>query len=260
MKVRAKKALGQHFLKNRGIAMDIAKAMTMHGDYTKMLEIGPGTGALTTCILEAFPEIELFVMEIDQESIVYLEQEKILPSGRILPVDFLRADLNELLGDNFGLIGNFPYNISSQILFRVFDHRDDIPEVVGMFQKEVAERVASGPGNKNYGILSVLLQLFYDIEYLFTVDAQEFDPPPKVQSGVIRLRRNALTELECDVKKLKRVVKAGFNQRRKMLRGSLKSILPKGTTLPDEYESKRPEQLSPQDFIRLTLALEQHLT
>lgn len=256
MGVRAKKALGQHFLKNRDAAMRIAQAMTGHGDYDRMLEIGPGTGALTTCILEAHPDTMLFVMEIDRESIDYLEEKKYLPEGHILPVDFLRADLTDLVGERFGLIGNFPYNISTQILFRVFDHRDQMPEVVGMFQKEVAERVASGPGSKDYGILSVLLQLYFDIDYLFTVEPEDFIPPPKVRSGVIRLRRNEVHDIGCDEKLLVRVVKAGFNQRRKMLRGSLKAILPKGTALVSAFGEKRPEQLSPQEFITLTNEVE----
>lgn len=260
MKVRAKKALGQHFLKDRGMAMDIARALTFHDAPEVVLEIGPGTGALTTCLLEAHPGINLKVMEVDHESIAFLEQAGYLPDGAIIPANFLKADLPALLGSKYAIVGNFPYNISSQILFRVFDHRDEVTEVVGMFQKEVAERIASGPGNKQYGILSVLLQVFYDIEYLFTVPPEAFDPPPKVDSGVIRLVRNEVTDPGCDMKHFVRVVKAGFNQRRKMLRVSLRSILPKGTELPEAFATKRPEQLSTDEFIALTNVVSPHLT
>lgn len=255
MKVKPKKALGQHFLVNRQAAMDIARALKFHTGYDRVLEIGPGTGALTTCLIEAHPDADLKVMEIDPESVIYLVSQNILKQEQVLPEDFLKADLEHHLGTHFGVIGNFPYNISTQILFRVFDYRDQIPEVVGMFQKEVAERVASPHGSKAYGILSVLLQLFYDIEYLFTVEPEDFDPPPKVRSGVIRMIRNDVKELECSTKRLVQVVKVAFNQRRKMLRGSLKSLLQNGMTLPEEFATKRPEQLSPQDFVKLTLAV-----
>ncbi|MFM1932400.1 MAG: rRNA ((1518)-N(6)/adenine(1519)-N(6))-dimethyltransferase RsmA [Bacteroidota bacterium] len=252
MKVTPKKALGQHFLRNGAIAMNIAKGLTGHGAYSRVLEIGPGTGALTTCLKTAHPEMHVSAIEVDAESIAYLKMHRILPEDDIFFADFLRAPLTELMGDKFAVIGNFPYNISTQILFRVYDLRDHIPEVVGMFQKEVAMRIASGPGTKDYGILSVLLQLFYDIEYLFTVDAIEFEPPPKVQSGVIRLRRNNTVDPGCDIKLFKTIVKTAFNQRRKTMRNSLKAITPAGFEWPEELASKRPEQLGFQAFVTLT--------
>lgn len=252
MKVRPKKSLGQHFLKDEGISRSIAEALSGHGGYTRLLEIGPGTGALTRHLLNLPAKFELFVVEIDRDSVAYLKAEKTLPEERIIEADFLREDLSDRLGDCYGIAGNFPYNISTQILFKVFDERDHVPEVVGMFQKEVAQRIASPPGNKDYGILSVLLQLFYDIDYLFTVPAEAFDPPPKVLSGVIRLRRNELIEPDCDLKLFVRTVKASFNQRRKMLRVSLRSILPAGSQLSDPFATKRPEQLSSEEFVVLT--------
>ncbi len=255
MNVKPKKSLGQHFLRNRDVAMRIAKSVTHHKGYTDLLEIGPGTGALTTCLIEAFPDTDLKVMDIDRDSIAFLQQSDFLEHDQIIEADFLHANLKAILGETYGVVGNFPYNISTQILFRVFEERDHVPEVVGMFQKEVAMRIASGPGNKTYGILSVLLQQFYDIEYLFTVGADEFIPPPKVESGVIRLKRNDVTELDCEVRDLVKVVKVSFNQRRKMLRGSLKNIIPEGIELPEEFATERPEQLSPEAFVRLTKLL-----
>ncbi len=259
MSVRPKKALGQHFLNSPGTARKIAQALTLQSDPEVLLEIGPGTGALTKHLIELYPQIDLRVMEIDLESVAFLEEQKVLPAGSIYPVNFLKADLTALLGDSFAVIGNFPYNISTQILFRVFDYREHVTEVVGMFQKEVAERVAEPPGSKKYGILSVLLQVFFDIEYLFTVPPGAFHPPPKVDSGVIRMQRNDVVDPGCDTRLLVRVVKAGFNQRRKMLRGSLKSILPKGTEIPEVYATKRPEQLSKEEFIDLTAQLTPYL-
>jgi 16S rRNA (adenine1518-N6/adenine1519-N6)-dimethyltransferase len=252
VKVTPKKALGQHFLRNGGIAMDIASALTKHGDYQRVIEIGPGTGALTKCIQKAQPDLHLSVIEIDGESITYLKLNKVVPDEDIFDADFLKAPLLDMMGDKFAVIGNFPYNISTQILFRVYDMRDHVPEVVGMFQKEVAMRIASGPGSKEYGILSVLLQMFYDIEYLFTVDAMEFEPPPKVQSGVIRLRRNNIVDPGCDVKMFKNVIKTAFNQRRKTLRNSLKALTPEGFVWPEDLAGQRPEQLGPHEFVRIT--------
>ncbi len=252
MKVAPKKALGQHFLIDAGISRRIAESLTHHGGYTKLLEIGPGTGALTVHLLDVYKPENVFVVEIDRESVAYLTTKGIVAADKIIGADFLKTDVSAELGDCFAVIGNFPYNISTQILFRVFDMRDKVPELVGMFQKEVAERVASGPGNKDYGILSVLLQVFYDIEYLFTVPAEAFDPPPKVLSGVIRMKRNNVVDPGCDLPAFIKVVKTGFNQRRKMLRGSLKSILPPGVSVPEEFGTLRPEQLSPAQFIALT--------
>lgn len=255
MKVSPKKSLGQHFLIDQGISRQIAASLTFHGDYTTILEIGPGTGALTRPLLELYTKDPLYLIELDRDSVAYLKANKVVAADRIIEGDFLKLDLGDAIPRPFAVTGNFPYNISSQILFRVFDMRDDIPEVVGMFQKEVAERIASKPGNKAYGILSVFMQLFYDIEYLFTVPSEAFDPPPKVLSGVIRLRRNALRDPGCDLNAYIKVVKTGFNQRRKMLRVSLKSILPLGSEVPEHFSTQRPEQLSPQEFVELTNAL-----
>lgn len=255
-KVRAKKHLGQHFLKDQQIARKIAESFTDNVPDT-VLEIGPGMGILTQFLLEQ-SEFKTFVVEIDNESVVYLNQHFQQLEGRIISGDFLKLNLNEYFKTPFAVAGNFPYNISSQILFKVIDYRDKVPQLVGMFQKEVAERVASKHGNKTYGILSVLLQAFYDIEYLFTVHEHVFDPPPKVKSGVIRLVRNQVEKLPCDEALFFRVVKAGFNQRRKTLANSLKSIL-LNLKPEDEIFRKRPEQLSVQEFIELTLIIEKLL-
>ncbi len=255
MKVRPKKSLGQHFLTDEAIAAQIAGGLTGHGGYRRMVEIGPGTGALTTHLLQLHGAEPLYLIEIDRDSVAYLKQHKVVYEDRIIEADFLKTDIPALINEPFAVVGNFPYNISTQILFRVFDWRDAVPEVVGMFQKEVAERIASGPGTKNYGILSVLLQVFYSIEYLFTVPAESFDPPPKVLSGVIRMQRNEVNDPGCDLASLIKVVKTGFNQRRKMLRVSLKGILPVGSSVPDAYATQRPEQLGTADFILLTEAL-----
>lgn len=254
--VKPKKALGQHFLIDLSVAERIANTLT--GERTKpTLEIGPGTGVLTKFLVQR-PELDLSAIEIDVESVAYLKKHKILPTEKILSADFLHTNLDSFAnGQPFNVIGNFPYNISTQIFFKVIDMKDRVPEVVGMLQKEVAERLASGPGTKDYGILSVLLQAWYHIEYCFTVGAEVFDPPPKVQSGVIRMVRNDVTDLGVSEKLFKQVVKGAFNQRRKMLSNSLKAVVPpnKGLdTLP--YLSKRPEQLGVQEFIELTRAIE----
>jgi 16S rRNA (adenine1518-N6/adenine1519-N6)-dimethyltransferase len=212
-KVRAKKHLGQHFLKDMNIARQIVDGLTLHGGYTKVLEIGPGMGVLTQFLLpnQAY---ETHVIEIDTESVAYLKKHYEELTPRIIEGDFLKYDTSVVFPEPFAIIGNFPYNISSQIFFRALQIRDQIPEIVCMLQKEVALRIASPPGNKDYGILSVLLQAFYDIDYLVSVPPGAFDPPPKVQSGVIRLRRNGTERLECDEKMFFRVVKTAFNQRR----------------------------------------------
>lgn len=251
MYVRPKKHLGQHFLKNPEICQRIAAELTGYGDYQQIIEIGPGTGALTSYLLK-LEKYKVQVAEIDEESITYLNAFYPELRGHIIDKDFLRLPLDEMYHEQIAVVGNFPYNISSQILFKVLDHKELVPEVVGMFQKEVAERVASGPGNKDYGILSVLIQAYYDAEYLFTVDKEEFNPPPKVQSGVIRLKRKTEQPFGCDEKKFKMLVKTAFNQRRKMLRGSIKSLLPPGMDITTEVFSKRPEQLSVQEFKDLT--------
>jgi 16S rRNA (adenine1518-N6/adenine1519-N6)-dimethyltransferase len=251
MTVKPKKALGQHFLKNPEICAQIAEAITLHGDYKKVLEIGPGMGALTQYLLQR-PEFETHVVEIDRESVDYLNVHFGALRGRIHEADFLRMPLEQLFPEPIAVVGNFPYNISSQIVFKVLDHMDQVPELVGMFQREVAQRFAGSPGNKDYGIISVLAQAYYDIEYLFTVNEDEFIPPPKVKSGVIRMRRKFGTTLGCDEKRFKLIVKTAFNQRRKTLRNSLKSITQGKTDTSGAIWDKRPEQLGVAAFVELT--------
>ena len=247
-KVRAKKSLGQHFLRDLDAAKRIADLMSRHGDYDQVLEIGPGMGVLTQYLLQ-HTEYQTDVVELDRESVEYLNIYYPQLKGRIHSADFLHLNLEKFFsGKKFGIVGNFPYNISSQILFKVLDYKDLVPEVAGMFQKEVAVRIASKPGNKDYGILSVLLQAFYDIEYCFSLGPEVFSPPPKVNSGVIRLKRNNVTDLGVSESMFKSVVKMGFNQRRKTLRNALKAL-----QLPDNpYMSKRAEQLSVAEFLELT--------
>ena len=278
--VRPKKALGQHFLTDLSVAQKIADALVVDGvggavpeagavpsDNTDaampVLEIGPGMGVLSQYLLER-EDIDLKMIEIDRESVDYLLTHFPKASGRVIEGDFLKMNLSYFFPGTFAVIGNFPYNISSQIFFRIIDHKDSIPQVVCMIQKEVAERIAEQPGSKTYGILSVLLQAWYDIEYLFTVGEGAFNPPPKVKSAVIRLRRNSRTELGCDEKLFKAIVKTGFNQRRKTLRNSLKPLIAdkaaRESWTPEqsaEFLSNpvfelRPERLSVEDFIALT--------
>ncbi len=249
MKVKAKKHLGQHFLKDEDIARNIVDSLS--DSASKVLEVGPGMGVLTKYLLQK-ENVETYVVEIDDESVSYLKEHYPALAPRIIEKDLLKLKLEDYFSDSFSVIGNFPYNISSQILFKVLDYKDQVPEVVGMFQKEVAERVAEPPGSKAYGILSVLLQAYYDIEYLFTVHENVFSPPPKVKSAVIRLKRNNVEKLECDEKLFKTVVKTAFNQRRKTLRNSIKSMIGNAPDIPADLLAKRPEQLSVQDFITLT--------
>jgi 16S rRNA (adenine1518-N6/adenine1519-N6)-dimethyltransferase len=251
--VRAKKRLGQHFLTDSHIAQKIVDSLS--GDVVGVLEVGPGMGILTRFLLQR-PGIDLFVVEIDSESTAYLRNHCPISDEKIIEEDFLRLDLSRIFGDKFALIGNFPYNISSQILFKVLDYRDSISEVVGMFQREVAVRIASCPGKKDYGILSVLLQAFYHIEYLFPVDAHVFNPPPNVKSSVIRLTRNHVLDLSCDEKTFKQVVKTSFNQRRKILRNSLKSISFRDGFTQEVIFDKRPEELSVAEFVFLANGVE----
>lgn len=255
--VKPKKALGQHFLKDLDVARRIAA--TLSGCLSvPVLEIGPGMGVLTRFLLEAGHD--LYVVEVDRESVEYLTQYFPALQGRIIEADFLKMDLAALFPGDFCVIGNYPYNISSQIFFKVLDYKDRIPCCSGMLQKEVAERLAAPPGSKTYGILSVLLQAWYDVEYLFTVSETVFNPPPKVKSGVIRLTRNGRTELGCDEKLFRRVVKTSFNQRRKTLRNSMKPLLGKDCAecaLP--VFDKRPEQLSVEEFVELTRITARHL-
>lgn len=252
--VKPKKFLGQHFLKDLDIARRIADTVKDYGGMP-ILEIGPGTGVLTQFLLSAGHD--LTVVEIDRESVAYLRAHFPALDGRILEEDFLKMPLDRIFPDRFCVIGNYPYNISSQIFFKVLDYKDRIPCCSGMIQKEVAERMASGPGNKDYGILSVLMQAWYDIEYLFTVSEQVFDPPPKVKSAVIRMTRNHVTDLGCSERLFKQVVKTSFNQRRKTLRNSLKPLLGKDCPLlENELFDKRPEQLSVEQFVALTRDIE----
>ena len=252
-KVRAKKHLGQHFLKDLGIARDIANSLSLN-NYSKLLEVGPGMGVLTQFLIPL--ETEIFVIEIDKESVSYLKKHYPELDNHLLEGDFLKLPLHEIFKEPIAIIGNFPYNISSQILFKAIDHKDLIPEIVGMFQKEVAERVVSPPGSKKYGITSVLLQCYYDVEYLFTVDETVFDPPPKVKSAVVRLRRNDRDKLDCDEKKFIQVVKTAFSQRRKTLRNALKSLNLVDENTASQYLSLRAEQLSVEDFMNLTSCFE----
>jgi len=255
-KVRAKKSLGQHFLKDRDIAARIANALTGQG-YDSVIEIGPGMGILTGFLLERnFRDFR--VVEIDYESVHYLEANFPMLTN-IIRADFLQLDINSMFNGKLGVIGNFPYNISTQILFKVLDNRDKIIELTGMLQKEVAERICAGPGTKTYGILSVLLQAYYKIEYLFTVPETVFSPPPKVKSGVVRLRRNEIISLGCNEILFKKVVKASFNQRRKTLRNSVKAVFElKSYEYPLFH--LRPEQLSVDQFVNLTNWINENLT
>lgn len=249
--VRAKKFLGQHFLTDENIAQRIVDSLS--GRSANVIEIGPGMGVLTKYLIGK-QELNFHVIEIDRESVAWLHEH--YPSLSVIEGDFLKLDLNTLFQGTFSIIGNFPYNISSQILFRVFECRNQAVEVVGMFQKEVAERVAAGPGSKTYGILSVLLSAFYNIEYLFTVHENVFNPPPKVKSAVIRLTRNDVTTLECDEKLFVQVVKAGFNQRRKTLRNALRSAGMPIEAVDAVLLGKRAEQLSVDEFIALTKCIQ----
>ena len=248
--VKAKKHLGQHFLKDESIAKAIADTLNFEG-YTDILEIGPGMGVLTKYLLEK--PINTYVIEIDKESVVYLNDNYPKLKDKIISQDFLKYNINEIFeGKQFAIIGNFPYNISTQIVFRALEYRNQIPEFSGMFQKEVAQRICEKKGTKAYGILSVLVQAFYDAEYLFTVDETVFIPPPKVKSGVLRLRRKENFILPCGEKLFFTVVKTAFQQRRKTLRNSLKTLNLSDNLREDEVFNLRPEQLNVAQFIELT--------
>ena len=282
MEVRAKKALGQHFLTDQsvakrivgtlggsaaevcgtaeangnGIASGVAGEKTgSAGGRDKVLEIGPGMGVLSQYLLER-EDIDLVMIEIDGESVDYLVSHFDKAEGRIIQGDYLKLDVGKLFDGPYRVIGNFPYNISSQIFFKILEDKDRVPEVVCMIQKEVAERIAEKPGSKTYGILSVLLQAWYDIEYVLTVGPGAFVPPPKVHSAVIRLTRNSRTSLGCDEKLFKTVVKAAFNQRRKTLRNALKPLIPEGLDTSDAIFDLRAERLSVEDFVSLTLQIQ----
>ena len=255
MSVQPKKHLGQHFLTDKNMCRKIADQLIESHDCHNVLEIGPGMGALTDFLLKR-EGLNVKVMEIDRDSVAYLEENKPKLKDKIYSADFLKTDITQLFdGEPFAVVGNFPYNISSQIIFKCIENRDLVPEIMGMFQKEMAERIAEKPGTKVYGIISVLTQAFYDIEYCFTVDAQMFNPPPKVQSGVIRCVRNSTQKLACDEKLFIQIVKASFNQRRKTIRNSVKGFL-KGNVVEDQIFTLRPERLSVEDFVYLTNLIE----
>ncbi len=249
-----KKALGQHFLNDKGIAAKIVSSLKAENVH-HVIEVGPGTGALTPFLLQE-QRFDTRFVEVDTDAAAYLEAQFPEIKDKLVVADFLQYPLEQFFGhEPLAIIGNFPYNISTQIFFKILDHRSQVKEVVGMLQKEVAERIAAPPGSKTYGITSVLLQAFYDIEYLFTVHEHVFTPPPKVKSGVIRLTRNHVEALTCNEISFIRVVKTAFNQRRKMLSNSLKSLLPSGHT-ENPMLTRRPEQLSVQEFIELTQYVE----
>ena len=253
-KVKAKKHLGQHFLKDESIAKAIADTLNLQG-YEDVLEIGPGMGVLTKYLLEK--PTNTYVVEIDTESVTYLEENYPKLHGKIIAKDFLKYNINEIFeGKQFAIIGNFPYNISTQIVFRALEYRNQIPEFSGMFQKEVAQRICEKKGTKAYGILSVLVQAFYDAEYLFTVSEDVFIPPPKVKSGVLRLRRKENFTLPCSEKLFFSVVKTSFQQRRKTLRNSLKTLNLSDNLREDSIFDLRPEQLDVYQFIGLTQKIE----
>ena len=247
--VKAKKHLGQHFLKDLNIAQKIADTLSL-ANYKKVVEIGAGMGVLTQFLLKK--DTEVYVVEIDKESVVYLEAHYPELRGKIIADDFLKYDIAGYLREPFAIIGNFPYNISTQIVFKLLELRDYVPEFSGMFQKEVAERICEHEGSKTYGILSVLVQAFYEATYLFTVSEGVFNPPPKVKSGVLRLVRKPNYHLDCDEALFFTIVKTAFNQRRKTLRNSLKPLLTNESLKKNSIFDKRPEQLPWQDFVFIT--------
>lgn len=255
MSVKAKKHLGQHFLTDKNICQKIALQYQKHQNCSTVLEIGPGMGALTSFLLER-GDLNVSVIDVDKESIAYLKNHFPALENKIYEADFLKTNIQKIMGDTpFGVVGNFPYNISSQILFKCLEYRNQIPEIMGMFQKEVAVRIAEKPGTKSYGIMSVLMQAFYDIEYCFTVDEHVFNPPPKVKSGVIRCTRNQRERFPCNEKLFIQVVKMSFNQRRKTIRNSIKQLIG-GTDFEHPFLALRPERLSVEDFIELTQEVE----
>lgn len=249
--VRAKKHLGQHFLTDKNIAEKIVNSLRNYSEYKQVLEVGPGMGILSDFLLNK-QDLETYLIDIDTESYEFLKRKYPELGKKLINGDFLELDFKAVLPGRFGIIGNFPYNISSQILFKVLDNRDQVVELVGMFQKEVAQRCVEKPGSKEYGILSVFLQAFYDVEYLFSVKPGVFNPPPKVTSAVIRLTRNDVQKLDCDEKLFWQVVKSGFNQRRKTLRNALSSLLNKEKNLVDPMLDLRAERLSVKDFVEMT--------
>ena len=254
--MKAKKSYGQHFLTSEDIAHRISKSLLLTDQYDKVLEIGPGRGMLTKYLLDQ--PYELIVVEADRDMVFYLNQHFPQLREKIISEDFLRVNLNLFFGDQpFALIGNFPYNISSQIIFRMLEYRSQIPEMVGMFQREVALRIVAGPGSKTYGVISVLVQAFYEGSVLFEVDKSLFNPPPKVQSAVIRLTRKEKPTIHTNEKLFKQVVKQAFSQRRKMLRNTMKAFMKGDDLLKEDFFTRRPEQLSLEDYIQLTSWIEE---
>lgn len=249
--VKAKKHLGQHFLTDKNIAEKIVNSLKLANQYQQVLEVGPGMGILSDYLLKQ-SNYQTHLIDLDQESYNFLREKYPQLGDRLIHGDFLQLDFKKKFSGGMGIIGNFPYNISSQILFKILEHRDQVIEVVGMFQKEVAERCVQKPGSKEYGILSVFLQAYYEVEYLFTVKAGVFNPPPKVLSAVIRLTRNKVEKLDCDEKLFWQVVKTGFNQRRKTLRNALSSLINKELLKEEEMLDLRAERLSVSDFVKLT--------
>lgn len=249
--VRAKKHLGQHFLTDKNIASKIVESLKPEGKYQQVLEVGPGMGILSDFLLQK-SEYETSLIDLDAESVQFLKRRYPQLGERLINGDFLDLDFKKVFPGKFGIIGNFPYNISSQIIFKILDNRDQVPEMVGMFQKEVAERCSSKPGTKEYGILTVLINAYYKVEYLFTVKAGVFNPPPKVLSAVIRLTRNEVEALDCDEKLFWMVVKAGFNQRRKTLRNALSALINKEKMTDEPMLDLRAERLTVNDFVQLT--------
>jgi len=249
--VKAKKHLGQHFLTDKNIAEKIVNSLQASAQYKQVLEVGPGMGILSDFLL-ANKDLETYLIDIDTESYEFLKKKYSNLGERLINGDFLQLDFAKVFPAKFGIIGNFPYNISSQILFKVLDNRNQVVELVGMFQKEVAQRCAEKPGSKEYGILSVFLQAYYKVEYLFSVKPGVFNPPPKVNSAVIRLTRNEVEKLNCDEKLFWQVVRAGFNQRRKTLKNALSSLVSKENMTDDPMLDLRAERLSVDDFVKLT--------
>ena len=253
--MKAKKSFGQHFLNNESIAERIANSLTLDNTYRNILEVGPGKGMLTKYLLDK--PCDLRVVEADKDMVHYLNRHFPTLSNQIIDNDFLKVHLEPLFNNEpFALIGNFPYNISSQIVFKMLLAKAVIPEMVGMFQKEVAQRIIASPGGKDYGVISVLVQAYYEGEYLFSVKNSNFSPPPKVQSGVIRLSRKLVFDHSYNHKLFKRIVKTAFGQRRKMLRNTMKSIIPDNPILKEPFFEKRPEKISVEEYISLTKRIE----
>ena len=254
--LKAKKSYGQHFLTNEDFAQRIADGLLLTDTYKKVLEVGPGQGMLTKYLLRK--PFKTYAVDADADMIEFMTYNYPDISDRLVKANFLRTDFKEIIGDEeFGLIGNFPYNISSQIVFKMLDNKDQVPEMVGMFQKEMAERIIATPGGKDFGVIAVLTQAYYSGEMLFYVTPDNFSPPPRVQSAVIRLERKANQDLGCDYQLFRQVVKQAFSQRRKMLRNTMKMFMKGSPYLQDEFFNNRPEQLTVQEFVGLTCRVQE---